>query len=77
MKNFTKFKETIGNSLKAIENSIINYYSYLTDQVKLKNTDPMNEIQQAFKVINLINAEPKEYILAVRRITGLIDMKND
>lgn len=49
----------------------------MTDQVKLKNTDPLSEIQQSFKVINLVNAKPKEYILAVKRIAGLTDVKNE
>jgi hypothetical protein len=45
--------------------------------VKLKNTDPVSEINQSFKIINLANAEPKDYVLAVRRIIGLTDVKND
>jgi phenylalanyl-tRNA synthetase alpha subunit len=63
--------------LDNIEISLQNYYSFLADQIKLKNVDPKLEIQQAFETIQAKVIDPVQYAQAVRKIACVLNAKRD
>jgi hypothetical protein len=63
--------------LEQIDAAIDNYYANVAEQLKLKNTDPQVEIENAFKLIKAAQAEPNEYAQAVKRVSRLVGVKSD
>lgn len=74
---FSKHKKQFINSIEQIEESLCNYYKFLTEQVKLKNIDPKLEIKQAFQTIQSPIMDPLQYSQAVRKVSSLLNAKKD
>jgi hypothetical protein len=63
--------------MQNIENTLTDFYRFLAEKAKLKNTDPKVEIQKAFETVQSVAAKQEDYINAVKRISGLLVVKKD
>lgn len=72
-----KYRKEVTECLEQIEAAVGNYYANVTEQLKLKNTDPQAEIEKAFQLIKTAQAEPQEYAQAVKRVCRLVGVKSE